>query len=182
MALHLIRHAQAALDDIADPALTPLGEAQAARLAERMDSLAVIRVLHSPALRARQTAQHLTARNPAAEMVESELARDRTPWPQDDDPAYGQRARQWLHSTPPHERDPGGRDLHGAFTSLMNLSRDGSTAVVTHAFVIAWVAAHVVGGPADAWLRMPVDNTSVTTVEHGSHGDLLLRRFNSLHH
>jgi broad specificity phosphatase PhoE len=75
-----------------------------------------------------------------------------------------------------------GRALHDAFTSLMNLSRDGSTAVVTHALVIAWVAAHVVGGPADAWLRMPVDNTSVTTVEHGSHGNLLLRRFDSLHH
>jgi broad specificity phosphatase PhoE len=52
--------------------------------------------------------------------------------------------------------------------------------VVTHAFVIAWVAAHVVGGPADAWLRMPVDNASITTVD-GGHSDLLLRRFNSVH-
>lgn len=182
MALHLIRHAQAASDESADPALTGAGEAQAARLAGWVDSLAVVRVLHSPALRARQTAHLLTAVwNPGVDVVESELARDRTPWPRDDDPAYDERARQWLQSTPMHERDPGGRDLHAAFTSWMELSREGSTAVVTHAFVIAWVAAHVVGGPSDAWLRMPVDNASITTVEHGRRGDLLLRRFNSVH-
>lgn len=180
MTLHLVRHAHAAPDESADPGLTRAGEAQAARLAERMDSLAVARVLHSPALRARQTARLLTAGHPAVEVAESETARDRTPWPQDDDPAYGPSARRWLQSTPPHERDPGGRALNAAFTSWMELGRDGSTVVVTHAFVVAWVAAHVVGGPADAWLRLPVDNASVTTVERGRHGDLLLRRFNSV--
>jgi broad specificity phosphatase PhoE len=185
MALHLIRHAHAAPDESADPALTAVGEAQAARLAERMDGrmdgLAVARVLHGPAVRSRQTAHLLAARSPDADVAQSDPARDLTPWPDDDDAAYGPRARRWLQSTPPHERDPGGRDLHAAFTSWMELSREGSTVVVTHAFVIAWVAAHVVGGPADAWLRMPVDNASITTVEHGGHSDLLLRRFNSVH-
>ena len=180
MALHLIRHAEAALDGPADPALTPLGEGQADRLGERMSGLALARIVHGPALRARQTAQRLTVTSPAVEVVESELARDRTPWPENGDPAYGPRARTWLASTPLHERDSGGRGLLGAFTSWVAASEDGSIAVVTHAFVIAWIAAHVVGGPADAWLRMPVDNASVTTVEHGRHGELLLRRFNSV--
>jgi hypothetical protein len=30
-------------------------------------------------------------------------------------------------------------------------------------------------------LTGPRDNASITTVEHGRHGDLLLRRFNSVH-
>jgi serine/threonine-protein phosphatase PGAM5 len=180
MPLHLVRHAHAAPDESSDPALTPLGEAQAARLAERMAGLEVVRVLHGPALRARQTAHLLAARLAGVQVCQSDSARDRTPWPEGDDAAYGLRARRWLQSTPPHERDPGGRDLHSALTSWMELCRDGSTVVVTHAFVVAWVAAHVVGGPADAWLRMPVDNASVTTVEQDRHGDLLLRRFNGV--
>lgn len=65
MRLFLIRHAQsannarAASQRIEDPELTPVGHAQAARLADAVNQLELTHIITSPFLRALQTAEYL---------------------------------------------------------------------------------------------------------------------------
>lgn len=65
MDLFLIRHAQSEnnarplAQRVEDPGLTPLGQLQAAQLAQRLASLPVQRVITSPFLRALQTAEYV---------------------------------------------------------------------------------------------------------------------------
>jgi broad specificity phosphatase PhoE len=61
----------------------------------------------------------------------------------------------------------------------LDISEHSSVAVVTHAFVVAWAVAQTFGGPWDTWLRLPVDNATLTTLELDRHGEVLLRRFNA---
>ena len=178
MVLHLVRHAEAQPGAAGDPALSPHGVEQAEQLARWLGRLAVDVILHGPARRARETATILGSRL-ALPVEESDLARDRTPYPDDGDQAYSTAARDWLAATPLDERDPGGRDLSEASAMLLATSDGRSVAVVTHAYVVAWSVAHALGAAQDAWLRLPVENASLTTLDHNSRGELIVRRFNT---
>lgn len=177
MALHLVRHAEAELDAGPDPGLSPRGVEQATRLAMQLRRLGVERILHSPARRALDTAKLLSSQLGQLPVTQSDAIRDRTPVPTGDDRVYPPHALSWLSSTPVEERDPGGRELDTACTELLaGIGRH--MAVVTHAYVIAWMTARVLNAPESAWLRLPVANASVTTVERNRHGELVLVRFN----
>jgi broad specificity phosphatase PhoE len=98
--------------------------------------------------------------------------------PAADDGVYPPHALGWLNSTPVEERDPGGHELDKAWSGLLAGIGSRPTAVVTHAYVIAWMVARALDAPESTWLRLPVDNASVTTVERNRHGELVLVRFN----
>jgi broad specificity phosphatase PhoE len=111
-------------------------------------------------------------------LTHSDAIRDRTPIPAADDGLYPPHALAWLSSIPVEERDPGGRELDKAWSGLVVGMGSRTTAVITHAYVIAWMAGRVLDAPESAWLRLPVENASVTTVERNRHGELVLVRFN----
>jgi len=67
----------------------------------------------------------------------------------------------------------------GLCATLLATSAGRSVAVVTHAYVVAWSVAHALGAAQDAWLRLPVENASLTTLDHNSRGELIVRRFNT---
>ena len=179
MVLHLVRHAEAQFGEASDPPLSQNGVEQAERLARSLGGLGVDLVVHGPAQRARQTAAVIGSILGPLRVDESDLARDRTPFPDDGDEAYSRHARDWLDAAPLEERDPGGRALTAACSTLLATSDGRSVVVVTHAYVVAWCVAHALGAPEDAWLRLPVDNASMTTLDRNSRGELIVRRFNA---
>ena len=179
MVLHLIRHAKAEPACASDPSLCPEGVEQAGRLARRLGDLGVEQLVHGPARRARQTAELINCVVGPLPLAVLDAARDRTPFPGNDDQVYSSHARAWLDSTPLEERDPRGRALDTAFATLLSMSDVAHLAVVTHAYVIAWCTARALGAPEDAWLRLPVENASVTTLGRNDHGELVVARFNA---
>src|SRR4051794_2338188 len=171
MVLHLVRHAEAGSGELVDPGLTPRGVEQSGQLAGHLADLGIELVVHGPARRARETAELVSSTLGTLPPEQSDLARDRTPFPDADDLSYSVHARAWLDSSPLDERDPGARALSADCATLLALSDERSVLVVTHAFVVAWCVAHALGAPDDAWLRLPVDNASVTTLDRNRHGE-----------
>ena len=178
MLLHLIRHAEASADHGGDPSLSERGVRQAELLPDALRDSAPVRILHSSSHRARQTADIVSRGLGAVPVEECSWARDLTPFPSDDSESYPSHALTWLSTTPPAERDPGSEQLKDALQGLLDLSAAQPLAVVTHAYVVAWFTAHLLGASPSAWLRLPVDNASITTVARNRFGEVVLHRFN----
>jgi len=174
--LILVRHGQtdANRDGLllgrSDPSLNPTGRGQAAAAALRVASFGPVRVLSSPLLRARETAEIVAGElgltvgldhrlievdygdhegTPLAELPRDLQARWRT------DPAFA---------------PPGGESL----AEVLGQVRDGPMVAVSHVSPIKAAVCWALGlGPLHQW-RMRLDNATLTRLAPGPDGPVLL--------
>ena len=167
----LIRHATADGHESADPSLSTAGQREAALLAARLRDSGADAVLHGPRRRARQTAEVLGSllRRP---VQQAEFLDDRTPHPSPERMTdYPTHRWSFLDETPAEERDVDGEMIAAAWHRLTELSTDRVLVAVTHAFVVGSFVGHALGAPADAWMRLPIANASITEIHSRPHGE-----------
>ncbi|MFC0672984.1 histidine phosphatase family protein [Brachybacterium hainanense] len=174
--LLLIRHGRAGASDDADPPLSETGTAQVRALAARLAGISADGILHGPRRRARQSAQILADRL-GLPLQESVLLEDRTPYPsrerRSDYPAH---RWEWHRETPEEERDIDGRGIAETWARLSAPGAPGTLLAVSHAFVIAGLVGHALGAPPDAWMKLPIDNASITELIARGDGEWAVAR------
>ncbi|NYH53583.1 putative phosphoglycerate mutase [Nocardiopsis arvandica] len=179
--LILVRHAQAEDHETSDPALSDEGRRQAALLGSRLTNSSASAILHGSRRRARQTAE-VVAELLHVPLQQTTLLEDRTPFPSlerwDDYPPH-----RWgfLKGTPEAERDINGEALAEAWRELTARSRDSTLIAVTHAFVVGSFVSHALDAPSDAWMKLPIANTSITELQYSS-GEWSAMTVNDTHH
>lgn len=185
--LYLVRHAEQhhpAIGDDTDTGLSGLGEQQAHELGKRLASVPFDEVRHSPLRRAADTARILAGYLPGVPVSPSELLRDRTPVPSDDQ-ASGVPARFWpfLDAVAPHERDRGGTYLDTAVSQLaVTGPGDRCELLVTHNFVIGWFVRYALDAPAWRWMGLNQFNCALTIIQIRTDLPPMLITFNDIGH
>jgi broad specificity phosphatase PhoE len=176
--IFLVRHAEALGSDEDDPGLSPAGEDQARQLAERFSGVDIAAILHGPQRRAASTGSALHRAISGAELIASDLLKDRTPVPsREKREGYTDRLLQWLEHVPEDERDPDGLAIEAALRELSAIARArGAIIAVTHNFVIGAMVQGVLQGPPPLWTRFNSDNAGVTRIDCAE--QLALRSFN----
>jgi probable phosphoglycerate mutase len=160
--LYLARHGMA--DTIGE--LTNIGRRQASLLGERLATIPVDAVWHSPLPRAVATAQALARHLPRVAVVEAAELIDHVPYVPsptetppawaaffdgyDDEAASGHRLAQALVTR---------------FTTVNSEGVDTHEVLVTHAFQIAWLVRHALDAPPPRWLGLNSANTALTVIE-----------------
>jgi ribonuclease H / adenosylcobalamin/alpha-ribazole phosphatase len=185
----LVRHGQAFtnLDTLPSPApanpdsLTPLGQEQSARAARALSALAPRLVVHSPAGRARETAERLASAAGLTHRVDARLR----PLEMGRGPGGGEltiaaRAAEWKAGRDPVP--PGGESLEDVGRRVLALVEElrpahgGQTVVlVAHSEVIAAFVGHVQGKPGAARYPPRAPHASLTVVDATGNGALALR-------
>ncbi len=159
--------------------LTPAGRAQAERLADRLATTPISRVLASPRARTQQTAAAVAARHGIA--VETEDALDEIDFGSwagcrfeqlDADPAW----RAW-NATRGLATTPAGDTMlavqHRTRALIRGLAGE-RIVLVTHADVIRAIVADHLGLAVDNWARLEISPASVTTLAIGTASATLL--------
>jgi broad specificity phosphatase PhoE len=88
----------------------------------------------------------------------------------------------FLRSTPIEERDTNGDALANAWSQLKEMSTDRTLVAVTHAFVIGSFVGHALAAPADAWLKLPIANASITELRSRPSGEWAVARVSDTGH
>ena len=178
--IHLIRHGEAAGEDLADPGLSDLGRRQVRALANRLAFRPVRRVLHGPSRRASETAGILTEDLGAGATV-SDLLADRTPVPSVERRGdYPTHRWEWFEDVPEAERDLDGAELTAAWHKLWFEHHDEEVVLVTHAFVVAWFVREVLNAPPATWMRIgPIGNATLTSIGPNLAGEPVVETFNA---
>lgn len=167
----LIRHATADGHETADPSLSTAGRREASLLAARLRDSGADVILHGPRRRAGQTAEVLASQL-GCPVQQADFLEDRTPHPSPERMSdYPMHRRSFLHETPVEERDIDGDLIAAAWRQLTELSTDRVLVAVTHAFVVGSFVGHALGAPADAWLRLPIANASITEIQSRPYGE-----------
>jgi broad specificity phosphatase PhoE len=185
--LILVRHAEADGSDLGDPGLSVLGRRQATALGARLARERVAGILHSPRLRATETATIAAGDLPGALAEPSELLNDRTPVPstgrRDE---YPSRYHAWLDETSSDERDVDAvaltQALHDLVDEALRRADDGGLVLVTHAFVIGWFVRAVLDAPTWRWMRLHPANSSLSVLRFDAGHDGTLVSFNDRAH
>ncbi|GAB3590867.1 hypothetical protein GCM10027446_06950 [Angustibacter peucedani] len=163
----LVRHAEAdGADESTDPGLSPRGEQQVQALAAALTGHDVRRVQHGPKRRTTRTGE-LLARSLGVPAETCDLLDDRTAVPSSARRGEYPPARLgWLDAVPADERDVDGGQLEQAWQDVVVPAsrQDGTVVLVTHAFVGAWLVARALDAPQASWLRLPVDNATLTVL------------------
>lgn len=185
--LHLVRHAEPAphTEEADAPGLSSLGRAQALRVGERFASASLHAVLHSPQRRARETAQVLATRLSDSVVEQSQLLRDVTPVPGDqEDDSYPRWLRQRLLKVPAEERDVGGEGLSRTVRHFGQVYEREARhlLLITHAFVVGWFVRHALDAPAWRWAGLQPSNASVTIAQFSAARPPMLLAFNDVAH
>lgn len=181
--LYLVRHGEAAGDELQDPGLSDRGRGQVHALVRRLRSRPLTEIWHGPRRRTTETAELVAAGLGVARCEPTDLLDDRTPVPsaarRGDYPAH--RA-PWFATVPLDERDEDGASLSTAWQELSARTKGTETLLVTHAFVAAWFVKEVLDAPAAAWMRLTVANTGLTIIGWDSDGQARLEAFNETTH
>lgn len=182
MKLYLVRHGQtdSNRDGVglgrADVPLTKLGLQQAERLGERFRTIALDRVLTSPLLRAKQTAEPLAAWSsltPVTTQALIELDVGETegmPFPEMRE-KYPDFLRLWASPECAHVRMPGGEsleDLADRLDPLVDELREAeheTVAVVSHNFTTKILLCRLLGLPLAGFRHFATDLASVSVIE-----------------
>lgn len=95
---------------------------------------------------------------------------------------YPSHREGFLLETPVDERDIDGEGIAAAWRQLTELSTDRVIVAVTHAFVIGSFVGHALDAPADAWMRLPIANASITEIQSRPHGEWAVSRVSDTGH
>jgi probable phosphoglycerate mutase len=198
----VIRHGQTAhsaekrFSGRSDPALTALGERQAAAVSRRLATrrgVVLAAVVTSPLQRARQTAAAVVSATGSPPVVVEERLREtdfgdwegltfaevQQEWPD--------HVKQWLAS--PEVAPPGGESVADTMARVRAVRDDlqtdyaeGTVVVVTHVTPVKALAMLAGDLPLSALLRLHIDLCSLTTLEWYADGPAVLRGVNDTGH
>ncbi len=194
----LLRHGQTPLSiekrfsGIGDPALTAVGEAQAAAAAARLGSSAATAVVSSPLGRARQTAAAVAATLGVEPEFDAGLqetdfgdweghtfAEVRAKWPREMD--------AWLASTavaPPFGEsfDATASRVRQALDRVLDRHAGSTVVLVSHVTPIKTLLRFALDAPPSALYRMHLDLACLSEVQWFPDGPAVVRSLNDTHH
>jgi ribonuclease H / adenosylcobalamin/alpha-ribazole phosphatase len=165
--------------------LTPAGERQATRLAERLSCVRLDAVHTSPRERARRTAEAIATRTGAPlEVVEALDEIDYGDWTGASFDALDGRPewRRWNEARgsacPPNGESMGAAQARvAAHADAIARTRPGAQlALVSHSDILRALVAHYLALPLDNLLRFEIDAASVSRIEVGASGGRVFGR------
>ncbi len=183
--LYLARHGAAnALGE-----LTGTGTRQARLLGERLATLPIDVVWHSPLPRAATSAQEIAGHLPGVPMIEAPELIDHIPYvpPADETPPPWTGFFDGYTKTEASAGELIADTLlarFGSATAAATARRPTDTheVLITHSYPIAWLVRHAVGAPATRWLGLDTANAALTLIEHRCGLPPALVLFNEMSH
>jgi len=176
--LYLARHGEAS------GSLTDDGRSQALLLGERLASLPVTEVFHSPVKRAAETAALVCTALKDVPVSVSSLVGDYLPYA----PSANELAPEFAsvalahvadYSTQQHEIGPGLADRALAeFTAPV----PRSDLIITHSQIVCWFVRAALGAPAARWLGINAANAALTIIQYRRGWPPTLVAFNDQSH
>ncbi|XP_063820777.1 serine/threonine-protein phosphatase PGAM5, mitochondrial isoform X2 [Pseudophryne corroboree] len=173
--IFLIRHSQYKLDGKTDAerVLTNLGREQAELTGQRLASLGLkySQIVHSSMTRARETTDIISRYLPGVTKSSSDLLREGAPI-RPDPPV--------CHWKPEVEYYEDGARIEAAFRNLIHRAdpkqdEDSYEIIICHANVIRYIVCRALQLPPEAWLRMSLNNGSITYMVIRPSGNVSLR-------
>jgi len=179
----LIRHGQYNLGGVTDQemALTRLGDEQSTFVGERLKTLGVpiTKIVSSDMMRAKQTACVVSevlcdGKETKTEIVYDPLLREGVP-SLPDPPLQGP---SW--GVPMSEVYEDGARIEAAFRKYIHRAppsqkEDSYEAIICHGNVIRYFICRALQFPGEGWLRLQVDNASMTTLSILPEGDVFVQ-------
>lgn len=185
------RHLYLARHGVADAfgTLTTAGRQQARLLGQRLASLPMDVVWHSPLPRAAASAEEIAEHLPGVPVIEAPELIDHVPYvPRADemppswmgffdgytaaDAAAGQQSADILVA----------RFGGPAAATATRTPDDTHELLITHAYPIAWLVRHAFDAPRHRWLGLESANAALTLIEHRSGLPAALVQFNDMSH
>ncbi|XP_072000562.1 serine/threonine-protein phosphatase PGAM5, mitochondrial isoform X2 [Engystomops pustulosus] len=173
--IFLIRHSQYNLNGKSDEerVLTSLGREQADLTGKRLASLGLkyTQIVHSSMTRARETTDIISRYLPGVKKSSSDLLREGAPI-RPDPPVS--------HWKPDVEYYEDGPRIEAAFRNYIHRAdpkqeEDSYEIIICHANVIRYIVCRALQLPPDAWLRMSINNASITYLVVRPNGNVSLR-------
>lgn len=185
--LYLVRHGQYRRatrrpSDEPDGELTGTGRQQAALVGLRLRDIPVDVIHHSTLVRARQTAEVISAEFPGVPLRPSELLRECVPGLPEVVP---EAFREFFASIPRNVMSDGPRRAAEACATLFRDAPgpvDRHEVVVTHGNLIGHLAAQALGAPPGSWIRVDIHHCGITEVCMGTRRGLILVCHNDTGH
>ncbi|XP_019394561.1 PREDICTED: serine/threonine-protein phosphatase PGAM5, mitochondrial isoform X2 [Crocodylus porosus] len=173
--IFLIRHSQYNLDGRADKdkTLTPLGREQADLTGHRLASLGLKfdKIIHSSMTRATETTEIISKYLPGVKKISTDLLREGAPI--EPDPPIS-------HWKPEAVYYEDGARIEAAFRNYIHRAdakqeEDSYEIFVCHANVIRYIVCRALQFPPEGWLRMSLNNGSITHLVIRPNGRVALR-------
>ncbi|MFB6395939.1 histidine phosphatase family protein [Polymorphospora lycopeni] len=181
--LHLARHGEA----LADGPLTDRGRQQAAMLGQRLASLPISAIHHSPLLRAVETTRVICEHLPGVPVESSELVGDYIP-PVPDPQALPDVYARFLDGLSTEDYATGAELANAAIQRYGVPATAGGAdpasheLIVTHNFLIGWFIRHALDAPEWRWLGLNQGNCALTTILYRPDRPPALVLFNDMGH
>ncbi|NXO20842.1 PGAM5 phosphatase, partial [Cisticola juncidis] len=174
--IFLIRHSQYNLDGRADKdrTLTPLGREQAELTGRRLASLGLKfdQIIHSSMTRATETTEIISKHLPGVKKISTDLLREGAPIEPDPPVSH------WKPEAVQYYED--GARIEAAFRNFIHRAdakqeEDSYEIFVCHANVIRYIVCRALQFPPEGWLRLSLNNGSITHLVIRPNGRVALR-------
>lgn len=176
--VYVVRHGEAS----ADGDLTGAGRRQAASLGERLSTVPIDAVFHSPLPRAVQTAAEIAARLPAVAVEVAPELDDAVPYVPDTT-GLPSAWRDLLAEYSDVARAEGAR-LAEQLVARFARPAEAEThqVLVTHNFQAGWLVRHALDAPPGRWMGLNHGNAALTVIEYRDDRPPDLVLFNDMGH
>lgn len=167
--------------------LTEIGRRQAHLLGERLGSIPVGAVWHSPLPRAVATARQLARHLPNAPVAEAAELIDHVPYV----PGVAERPPAWAGFFDGYDdtEAAAGQRLAQALVARFATSPgptvqaiDSHEVLITHAYQIAWLVRHALDAPPSRWLGLNSANAALTVIHYRPGVPPAIVMFNDMSH
>ncbi|XP_030316157.1 serine/threonine-protein phosphatase PGAM5, mitochondrial isoform X1 [Calypte anna] len=174
--IFLIRHSQYNVDGWADKdrTLTPLGREQAELTGQRLASLGLKfdQIVYSSMTRATETTEIISKHLPGVKKISTDLLREGAPIEPDPPVSH------WKPEAVQYYED--GARIEAAFRNFIHRAdvkqeEDSYEIFVCHANVIRYIVCRALQFPPEGWLRMSLNNGSITHLVIRPNGRVALR-------
>jgi broad specificity phosphatase PhoE len=176
--LYLARHGEAA------GSLTETGRTQALLLGERLASIPLTEIFHSPVKRAAETAALVSASRADTPVSVSPLVGDYLPYA----PSAAELAPEFAsialahvadYSTQQHEQGPA---LAARALAEFTAPVPRADLIITHSQIVCWFVRGALGAPAARWLGINAANAALTIIQYRQGWPPTLVTFNDQSH
>lgn len=178
--LYIARHGAA--DAFGD--LTDVGHRQSRLLGQRLASVPIDVVWHSPLPRAAASARTAADHLSGAPVIESTELVDHIPYvptPQETPEAWRGFFDGYDDTEVTSSREHSSA-LTAAFAQVADAARTTHELLITHAYPIAWLVREALDAPPHRWLGLESANTALTVIEHHTSIPAALIMFNDMTH